>query len=93
MSDPAEPRFRWGQPVCATVDLFNDGSYPDWPQEALLVSSGEQGDVVQIGAHVESSTNVYLVEFSRNRVVGCLEAELAPAFVAAPTASSESSVP
>jgi hypothetical protein len=32
-----------------------------------------------VGAHVESNTTVYLVEFSENRIVGCLEDEIAAA--------------
>jgi nitrogen fixation protein NifZ len=76
--DPAEPRFRWGEPVRAAADLINDGSYPGLPPDALLVANGEHGEVVQIGAHVESNITIYLVEFARSRVVGCLEDEIAP---------------
>jgi nitrogen fixation protein NifZ len=78
MSDSAAPRFQWGQPVLAATDLFNDGSYPEAPVDALLVAAGERGEVVQIGAHVESRTNVYLVEFADRRVIGCFEAEILP---------------
>jgi nitrogen fixation protein NifZ len=74
--DSAAPKFQWGQPVQSLTDLFNDGSYPGWPDNALLVGAGDRGEIVQIGAHVESQTNVYLVEFSGNRVVGCLEDEI-----------------
>jgi nitrogen fixation protein NifZ len=77
MTDSANPRFQWGQPVWTLVDLFNDGSFPGVPETALLVTAGDRGEVVQIGAHVETSTNVYMVEFKDNRVVGCLEDELA----------------
>jgi len=76
MSDAEAPRFQWGQPVVTVVDLFNDGSYPNAPEDALLVATGDRGEVVQIGAHVDSNTTVYLVEFSENRVIGCLEDEL-----------------
>ncbi len=78
VSDSAQPRFRPGERVQAAVDLVNDGSYPEMPADALLVTAGEAGEVVQIGAHVESRTNVYMVEFASRRVVGCLEDELAP---------------
>ena len=78
MADSAEPRFRLGQPVQAAIDLVNDGSYPDRPEDALLVRAGERGEVVQIGAHVESQTNVYIIEFASRLVVGCLESEIAP---------------
>lgn len=87
MNDLAAPKFQWGQPVWTRIDLFNDGSYPDRPADALLVQSGDRGEIVQVGAHVESNTIVYLVEFSGSRVVGCLEDEIAampPAQVVAP---------
>ena len=76
MSDSEAPKFQWGQPVWVVDDLFNDGSYPNVLEGALLVDAGERGEIVQIGAHVESRTNVYLVEFSGHRVVGCIEDEL-----------------
>ena len=76
MSDDAQPKFQWGRRVRAVVDLFNDGSYPELEPEALLAPAGEAGEVVQIGAHVESRTTVYLVEFENKRVVGCLEEEI-----------------
>jgi nitrogen fixation protein NifZ len=76
MSDDAQPKFDWGRRVRATVDLFNDGSFPDQEPEALLVKAGDPGEVVQIGSHVESETTVYLVEFSEKFVIGCLEDEI-----------------
>ncbi len=76
MSDPEAPKFQWGRPVRAINDLFNDGTYPNLPADALLVRSGDRGEIVQIGAHVDSNTTVYLVEFGGNRIVGCLEDEI-----------------
>jgi nitrogen fixation protein NifZ len=76
MNMPTMPRFECGQPVIANVDLFNDGSYPDQPAEALLVATGSTGEVVQVGLHEESSTAVYMVEFADGKVVGCLEQEI-----------------
>jgi nitrogen fixation protein NifZ len=70
------PCYEWGQRVQAAADLFNDGSYPEQPLEALLVQSGEEGEVVQVGHHSDTGTIVYMVEFARNRVVGCFENEL-----------------
>jgi nitrogen fixation protein NifZ len=72
------PRYEWGQRVLAVADLYNDGSYPEQPADALLVSSGEAGEVVQVGQHTDSGAVVYMVEFALNRVVGCGEQELAP---------------
>jgi nitrogen fixation protein NifZ len=70
--------YDWGQRVRATVDLVNDGSYPDRADDELLVKSGDTGEIVNVGSHVETETVVYLVEFSSNLVVGCLEDEIEP---------------
>ncbi len=35
-----QPKYAWGQRVCAAIDLVNDGSYPDVPVDALLVPAG-----------------------------------------------------
>ena len=79
MIAPRAPIYQWGQRVSAAIDLYNDGSYPDRPAEALLVSVGEIGEIVQIGNHTESNTPVYLVEFGERQVVGCLEEEIVAA--------------
>jgi nitrogen fixation protein NifZ len=73
------PKFDWGMRVRATTDLVNDGSYPDRAEDELLVSTGSLGEIVNIGAHVETETTIYLVEFSPQLVVGCLEEEIEPA--------------
>ena len=52
--------------------------YPDVPTEALLVKSGDGGEIVQVGTHTDSNTPIYLVEFGERLVVGCLEEEIAP---------------
>lgn len=77
MIEPRVARYEWGQRVQASVDLFNDGSYPDCDDQALLVAQGTAGEVVQVGMHEETTIPVYLVEFPGNRVVGCLEEEIA----------------
>jgi nitrogen fixation protein NifZ len=79
MTDDAQPKFDWGRRVRAAVDLFNDGSYPGSELASLLVKAGDLGEVVQIGAHVESETTIYLVEFSEKIVIGCLEDEIVSA--------------
>ena len=43
------------------------------------MKAGDIGEVVQVGAHVESETTIYLVEFSEKIVIGCLEDEIVPA--------------
>lgn len=75
--EPRAPKFQWGERVLASFDLYNDGSYPDSPSDALLVRSGDAGEIVQIGTHMESDLPVYLVAFGEDRVVGCLEEEIA----------------
>ena len=79
MFDLREPKYQWGQRVQALADLVNDGSFPNSEPEAVLVPAGGAGAIVQIGRATEANMPVYLVEFGANRVVGCLEGELAPA--------------
>ena len=73
------PKFQWGQRVRCLIDLVNDGSYPNAPEDALLAASGTLGEIVQVGAHVDSNTPVYIVEFEEKFVIGCLEEEIEPA--------------
>jgi nitrogen fixation protein NifZ len=72
------PKFELGRKVRATEDLLNDGSYPDTPEQAVLVGVDSLGEIIKIGTHLETESTVYLVEFGE-RVIGCLEGELAPA--------------
>jgi nitrogen fixation protein NifZ len=60
------------------VDLHNDGSFPNAELEALLVSVGAVGEIVQVGTQTEANIPVYLVEFGERLVVGCLEEEIIP---------------
>ena len=76
MTGPREPKYRWGQPILAACDLYNDGSYPHEPPDALLARSGDRGEIVQIGAHTETDTPIYLVDFDGRRDVGCFEEEI-----------------
>lgn len=76
MLDIREPRYQWGQPVVAAIDLYNDGSLPDIPEDLLLVVAGGPGEVVQIGHHAEANQPVYMVDFGV-AVLGCLEEEIA----------------
>jgi nitrogen fixation protein NifZ len=77
MIDRRVAKYEWGQQVRASVDLFNDGSYPGSAEGDLLVGSGDPGEIVNVGTHVESDTPIYLVEFPDSRVIGCLEEEIA----------------
>ena len=60
------------------MDLYNDGSLPESPPDALLVVAGGPGEIVQVGHQAEANVPVYMVDFGV-AVVGCLEEELAPA--------------
>lgn len=75
MIEPCTAKYQWGQRVKTLADLYNDGSFPESPADALLVRAGSSGEIVQVGTHVELNLPVYLVEFGVN-VVGCLEDEL-----------------
>jgi nitrogen fixation protein NifZ len=79
MIEPRLPKFQWGQRVRCLIDLVNDGSYPNAPEDALLAASGTLGEIVQVGAHVDTNTPVYIVEFEEKFVIGCLEEEIEPA--------------
>jgi len=78
MIEPREAKYQWGQHIVATTDLFNDGTYPEHEPEALLVSHGTPGEIVNVGHHEELNLPVYLVEFQQGGVVGCFEEEIAP---------------
>jgi nitrogen fixation protein NifZ len=75
MIEPREPIYQWGQRVVALGDMLNDGSYPDRPENDVLVEAGSEGEIVQIGRHEEANQPVYMVDFN-GHVVGCLEEEV-----------------
>ncbi|HEX5783163.1 MAG TPA: nitrogen fixation protein NifZ [Burkholderiaceae bacterium] len=74
-TEPQAPRYAWGQAVRAAIDLYNDGSVPDVPEDELLIAAGGPGEIVQIGQLLESKQPLYLVDFGLV-VLGCLEYEL-----------------
>ncbi|MFG6455752.1 nitrogen fixation protein NifZ [Roseateles sp. BYS96W] len=76
--EPAVPKFQWGQPVVAAVDLYNDGSHPDVAEDQLMIVAGGPGEIVQVGHHAEANIAVYMVDFGL-AVIGCLEHEILPA--------------
>lgn len=83
LREPRLPKFPWGLAVKAAVDLYNDGSLPDAPEEdILLVAEGGPGEIVQIGHHEASNVPIYLVDFG-TVVLGCLEEEIVPSEEAA----------
>lgn len=76
--EPRLPKYDWGMKVKTLIELHNDGSFPDAPEEALLVGIGVIGEIVQVGTHTDSNTPIYLVEFNERLVIGCLEEEIEP---------------
>jgi nitrogen fixation protein NifZ len=76
MIEPRQPKYEWGQQVVAAVDLYNDGSHPDVPEDHLLIPAGGLGEIVQVGHHAEANLPVYMVDFGL-AVIGCLEEEIA----------------
>lgn len=78
MIEPRVPRFPWGLPVRAAVDLYNDGSLPDIGDDQLLIAAGGPGEIVQVGVHSATRQPLYMVDFGLV-VLGCLEDELEPA--------------
>lgn len=86
MHEPRPPRYRWGQPVVAAADLYNDGSVPDAGADQLLVAAGGPGEIVQVGRHEQADVPVYLVDFGVV-VLGCLEEDIeTPAALPVPQA-------
>ena len=75
MIEPREAQYRWGQKVVALADLLNDGTYPDRPDDAVLVEMGSEGEIVQVGHHEEANQPVYMVDFD-GQVIGCIEEEI-----------------
>ena len=73
--DARQAKYREGQFVIAAVELYNDGSHPDVPEEHLLIPAGGIGEIVQVGHHAEANLPVYMVDFGLV-VVGCLEEEI-----------------
>lgn len=53
-----------GDIVFATCDIFNDGTFPDQEDNALLVKAGTRGILLNHG-HLEHDENqiIYLVQF------------------------------
>lgn len=80
--EPRAPKYPWGLAVVAAVDLYNDGSMPELPEDQLLIVAGGPGEIVQIGHHTEANIPLYMVDFGLC-VLGCLEEEILPASAAA----------
>ena len=77
MIEPRLPKYRWGTEVRAVVDLYNDGTLPEIPEDLLLIARGGPGEIVQVGHHTDANLPLYMVDFGLV-VLGCLEDEIEP---------------
>lgn len=73
-----------GDTVYATCHIYNDGSIPEYPEDALLAKAGTRGVLMEIG-HLEESPerSVFLVRFEDEALnlgppTGCWQEELSP---------------
>jgi nitrogen fixation protein NifZ len=79
MAEAQTAKYQWGQPVTTTVELINDGSYPEIALDALLQNTGATGEIVNVGVIEETGAPIYLVEFADGKVIGVFEDEICPA--------------
>jgi nitrogen fixation protein NifZ len=74
--------YQLGDMVFSRIDLRNDGSIPDLPEDAPLAGSGARGVVVRVGSlERQPEIDVYLVQFEDAEgvlgpPVGCFADEL-----------------
>lgn len=73
-----------GDTVYAASHIYNDGSIPDLPEDALLAQPGTRGVIVETG-HLEDAPKrkVFLVRFEDAKLelgppTGCWPEELTP---------------
>lgn len=74
--------FGLGDMVWSCIELRNDGSIPEMPEDALIASAGARGVIVKVGTLEEKEDiSVYLVRFedaegTLGAPIGCLTEEL-----------------
>jgi len=74
--DEAAPKYRFGQRVRLLKDIRNDGTFPFAPVGAVLMKTGEEGYIRDMGDFLQV-IRVYEVEFIAHGIVyGCREEEL-----------------
>lgn len=75
-----------GDTILANKDIFNDGSFPESPENALLVKSGTRGVIINHG-HLEHNQDrqVFLVKFEQDKQsaglgppIGCWPEDIRP---------------
>ncbi|MDI3565600.1 nitrogen fixation protein NifZ [Bradyrhizobium sp. Arg816] len=77
MTQPGFPKYRRGQRVKTAVDLINDDSFPDTEPEGVLLAAGATGEITNVAIHTEANVPIYIVDFGKQLLIGCLEDEIA----------------
>ena len=82
MSATPPQQFESGDTIFAASELYNDGSIPDLPDDALIARQGTRGVVINVG-HIEEQPNkeLYLVRFENDDLtlgppIGCWPNEI-----------------
>lgn len=78
-----------GDTIFANIDIFNDGSFPNSPDNSLLVKSGTRGVIINQG-HLEHNEEkeVFLVKFEQGSAsdelgppIGCWPEDIRPIII------------
>ncbi|NYG45168.1 nitrogen fixation protein NifZ [Bradyrhizobium sp. IAR9] len=70
------PKYRRGQRAKTEVELVNDDSFPDTEPERVLLVAGATGEIINVAIHTEANVPIYIVDFDKQLLIGCLEAEI-----------------
>ena len=78
--------FKIGDTIRSSEDIYNDGSFPNVAEDALLVSEGTRGVVIDEGYLEEDETKIlYLVKFEDREnpadlgpPIGCWPEDITP---------------
>ncbi|QOZ23695.1 nitrogen fixation protein NifZ [Bradyrhizobium sp. CCBAU 51753] len=76
MTEGRFPKYRRGQRVKATVDLINDGSFPNTEHDGIVLGAGATGEIVRVAIHTEADVPIYTVDFGVQLLIGCFEEEI-----------------
>ncbi|PAY03316.1 MULTISPECIES: nitrogen fixation protein NifZ [Bradyrhizobium] len=76
MSEPGFLKYRRGQRVKTTVDIINDGSFPNAEPDGVLLGAGVAGEIIRVAIHTDANVPIYTVDFGERLLIGCLEEEI-----------------
>ncbi|MGY3487720.1 nitrogen fixation protein NifZ [Bradyrhizobium sp. USDA 4011] len=76
MSEPGFLKYRRGQRVKTTVDIINDGSFPNAAPDGVLLGAGVAGEIIRVAIHTDANVPIYTVDFGERLLIGCLEEEI-----------------